>query len=51
MKEKISVLIPTYNIEKYIEEAIQSILIQTYRNLEIIIVDDCSSDNTFNILI
>lgn len=52
MKEStlVSVLIPTYNVEKYIEEAVNSILNQTYRNLEIIIIDDCSSDDTFNIL-
>ncbi|MHA6249628.1 glycosyltransferase family 2 protein [Pontibacter sp. CAU 1760] len=46
----VSVLIPTYNVEKFVEEAILSILNQTYKNLEIIIVDDASSDNTFNIL-
>ena len=52
MKETIlvSVLIPTYNVEKYIEEAIQSIINQTYKNFEIIVVDDCSTDNTFSIL-
>ena len=46
----ISVLIPTYNVEKYIESAIQSIRDQTYKNFEIIVVDDCSTDNTFSIL-
>ena len=42
MKETIlvSVLIPTYNVEKYIESAIQSIINQTYNNIEIIVVDD-----------
>lgn len=50
MKEKISVLIPTYNVEKFVEKAIRSIMIQTYSDLEIIIVDDCSTDNTFHIL-
>lgn len=48
--EKISVLIPTYNVEHYIEEAVTSILNQTYRNIEVIVVDDCSTDNTFKIL-
>lgn len=46
----VSVLIPTYNVEKYVEEAVVSILNQTYRNLEIIIIDDCSSDNTYHVL-
>ena len=49
MKEKISVLIPTYNVEKFVEKAIRSIMIQTYSDLEIIIVDDCSTDNTLEI--
>jgi len=43
-------LIPTYNVEKYITEAIDSILLQTYKDLEVIIVDDGSTDNTFDIL-
>ena len=46
----ISVLIPTYNVEKYVSEAIESICNQTYINLEIIVVDDCSTDSTFKIL-
>lgn len=51
MKEKlISVLIPTYNVGKYVKEAVESILNQTYSNLELIIVDDASTDNTFDIL-
>lgn len=45
----ISVLMTAYNREKYIAEAIKSILDQTYLNFELIIVDDCSTDNTVQI--
>lgn len=48
--EKVSVIIPTYNVEKYIEEAMSSILNQTYKNIEVIVVDDCSTDRTYEIL-
>ena len=44
--DKISVVIPTYNREKLIIKAIKSALNQTYSNIEVIIVDDCSTDNT-----
>ena len=45
--ELISVLLPTYNVADYIDEAVQSILSQTYTNIELIIVDDCSTDETY----
>lgn len=47
---KISVLMPTYNAEKYIKEAIDSILAQTFKDFEFIIVNDGSTDNTAKIV-
>ncbi|GAA4741444.1 glycosyltransferase family 2 protein [Flavisolibacter ginsenosidimutans] len=49
-KPLISVLIPTYNVEKFVKEAICSVLQQTYQNLEIVVVDDCSTDRTYELL-
>lgn len=43
MEPKVSVIMPAYNSEKYIKEAIESILNQTYKNFEFIIIDDNST--------
>lgn len=48
-KHKISVVMPVYNVEKYIKQSIQSVLNQTYKQLEIILVDDGSKDTSGNI--
>ena len=48
--KKVSVIIPLYNEEKYIKECIESVVNQTYKNLEIIIVDDCSTDNSLKVV-
>ena len=45
--EKISIVVPVYNAEKYLQKTLQSLREQTYKNLEIILVDDGSKDNSF----
>ena len=46
-KNLISVIMPAYNHEKYVQEAIQSVINQTYQNIELIIIDDGSKDSTW----
>lgn len=50
MDEKIDILLATYNGEKYIKAQIDSILNQTYKNIRLVISDDCSKDDTIQIL-
>lgn len=47
---KISIIIPAYNVDKYIGKCINSLQQQSYKNIEIIIIDDGSSDDTWNVL-
>ncbi len=47
---RISVLIPTYNYARYLAEAIESVLAQDFRDFELLIVDDCSADNTAEVV-
>lgn len=47
---KVAIIIPAYNVEKYIHRAIESSINQTYHNIEIIVVDDGSTDSTFDII-
>ncbi|EFN2859116.1 glycosyltransferase family 2 protein, partial [Campylobacter coli] len=46
---KISIILPTFNVEKYIARAIESCINQSFKDIEIIIVDDCGSDKSINI--
>ena len=46
---KVSIITPSYNSEKYISKTIESVLAQSYQNWEMIIVDDCSTDNSLEI--
>ena len=50
MNELISVIMPAYNVEEYIEKSIDSVLQQTYTNWELIIINDGSMDNTKKIV-
>lgn len=50
MDELISIITPVYNSEKYISDTINSVLAQTYTNWEMLIADDCSSDNSAEII-
>ena len=47
---KVSVIIPVYNKEKYLKKSIESIISQSYKDWEIILVDDCSTDNSAQII-
>ncbi|GEK91063.1 glycosyltransferase family 2 protein [Alkalibacterium kapii] len=49
-KPLVSIIVPTYNVERYVEECIDSLLAQTYKNTEIIVLDDASTDATTYLL-
>ena len=49
MKDKVSIIVPIYNVEDYLECCLESILKQTYTNLEIVLVNDGSTDSSLNI--
>jgi glycosyltransferase involved in cell wall biosynthesis len=50
VNKKVSIIIPVYNAEKYIDRCIESIIKQTYKNFEIILIDDGSTDNSLKII-
>jgi glycosyltransferase involved in cell wall biosynthesis len=45
----VSCIVPIYNAEKYLDQGVKSLLAQTYENIEIILIDDCSSDSSWSI--
>ena len=47
---KVSVIMPAYNVEEYIEKSIRSVMGQTYKDLELIVVNDASTDGTWNVI-
>lgn len=50
MYGKVSIIMPNYNCEKFLEETINSVINQTYQNWELLIVDDCSTDNSVEVI-
>ena len=50
MQDKVTVVIPTWNSEKYIRKTIESVQAQTYKNWEMVVVDDCSTDSSVSII-
>lgn len=49
MNKRVSIVVPVYNVEKFLDDCIKSILSQTYKNLEIIIVNDGSTDKSYEL--
>ena len=47
----VSIIVPAFNVENYIYQCVDSIANQTLKNIEIIVIDDCSNDKTLEILI
>lgn len=45
-KDKVSIIVPVYNVEKYVEKCLNSLISQSYKNIEIILIDDGSKDNS-----
>ena len=49
MSDLVSIIVPVYNVEKFLSQCIESLIGQSYKNLEILLIDDGSTDNSSNI--
>ena len=49
MEQKVSIVVPVYNVEKYLKRCVDSLIEQSYSNLEILLVDDGSKDSSLSI--
>ena len=47
---KVSIIIPVYNVEQYLRQCLDSVCNQTFKNIEIIVINDCSPDNSLQII-
>ena len=47
---RVTVLMPTYNVAPYVREAIDSVMQQTYTDFELLVIDDCSTDDTVSVV-
>lgn len=50
IKDKVSIIIPMYNAEKYISQTVKSVIAQTYKNWELLIINDNSKDDSYKIV-
>ena len=50
MNSLVSIITPCFNSEKYVSQAVQSVISQTHQNWELLLIDDCSSDATYSII-
>ena len=50
LNPKVSILVPVYGVEKYIERCARSLFEQTYKNIEFIFINDCTKDNSIKVL-
>ena len=50
VKDRVSVITPVYNVERYIEATLESVFAQTYKDIEIVLVDDCSKDRSAELI-